>query len=142
MFRRATLAALTLCLLVTAPALALPAFAATTSAQGAAAPTEAIATNPKVVIVVGAVETYTSGDRTDADTIYAEAIKYTPNVVKVYSPNATWAAVKAAAQGASIFIYLGHGYGFPSPYKTVLTPSVHDGMGLNEFAGQGDSDKK
>jgi hypothetical protein len=142
MFRRAALAALTLCLLVTAPALALPAFAATTSAQGTPAPTEAIATSPKVVIVVGAVETYTSGDRTDADTIYAEAIKYTPNVVKVYSPNATWAAVKAAAQGASIFIYLGHGYGFPSPYKTVLTPSVHDGMGLNEFAGQGDSDKK
>ena len=52
---------------------------------------------------------------------WLEAIKYTPNVVKVYSPNATWDAVKAAAQGASIFIYLGHGYGFPSPYKPITT---------------------
>ena len=116
--------------------------AATAAPTAAVAPADAVATGPKVVIVVGAVESVTSSFRTDADSLYAEAIKYTSNVVKIYSPNATWAAVSAAAQGASIFIYLGHGYGFPSPYKTVLTPSVHDGMGLNEVAGNGDSDKK
>ena len=139
--RRASLAA------VLATLLALPAFgaavlAAPVPAAPVVAPADAVASGPKVVIVVGAVESVTSSFRTDADSLYAEAIKYTPNVVKVYSPNATWAAVSAAAQGASIFIYLGHGYGFPSPYKTVLTPSVHDGMGLNEVAGNGDSDKK
>jgi hypothetical protein len=92
--------------------------------------------------VVGAVEANTARYRSNADQLYAEAIKYTPNVTKIYSPNATWAKVKAAAQGANLFIYLGHGYGFQSPYKPILTPSVHDGMGLNEIGGVSDSDKK
>jgi hypothetical protein len=142
MLRRAALAILSATLLATAPALIIPAMAASSPAVAQPASAAAVVSGPKVVIVVGAVETGTSAFRTDADSIYAEAIKYTPNVVKVYSPNATWAAVSAAAQGASIFIYLGHGYGFPSPYKTILTPSVHDGMGLNEFLNQGDADKK
>jgi len=142
MLRRAALAFLSAALLALGPALALPALAGRAAPPAAANPADAVVGGPKVVIVVGAVETGTSAFRSDADTIAAEALKYTANVVKVYSPNATWAAVSAAAQGASIFIYLGHGYGFPSPYKTILTPSVHDGMGLNEFANQGDSDKK
>ena len=142
MLRRAALAALSAALLALGPALALPTLAGQAPARAATSPSDAVVGGPKIVIVVGAVESYTTSFRTDADSIYAEAIKYTSNVVKVYSPNATWAAVKAAAQGASIFIYLGHGYGFPSPYKTILTPTVHDGMGLNEFANQGDSDKK
>ncbi len=37
-------------------------------------------------------------------------------VTEIYSPNATWSRVKAAAEGANIFIYLGHGNGYPSPY--------------------------
>ena len=37
-------------------------------------------------------------------------------MVEIYSPNATWAKVKAAAQGAKVLIYLGHGNGYPSPY--------------------------
>jgi hypothetical protein len=140
--RHAALAAVLAGLLAALLPFGATAFAAQVAPAAVPAPVEAVASGPKVVIVVGAVETVTSSFRTDADSIYAEAIKYTSNVVKVYSPNATWAAVSAAAQGASIFIYLGHGYGFPSPYKTVLTPSVHDGMGLNEVANNGDSDKK
>ena len=96
----------------------------------------------KVVIVVGAVEGSTSSYRARGDAFYAEAIKYTPNVTRIYSPNATWAKVKAAAQGANIFIYAGHGYGFPSPYRPVLSGSVQNGMGLNEFGGTDDNDKK
>src|SRR5262245_35142484 len=142
MLRRAALAAISATLLAVAPALALPALGASATAGVSPAPADASPSGPKVVIVVGAVESVTPSFRTDADSIYAEAIKYTSNVVKVYSPNATWAKVEAAAQGASIFIYLGHGYGFPSPYKPVLTPSVHDGMGLNEVGGVSDSDKK
>ena len=50
--------------------------------------------------------------------------------------------VKAAAQGASLFVYLGHGYGFPSPYREVLSPSVQDGIGINGIGGVNDSDLK
>jgi hypothetical protein len=132
----AALAALTALASIAAP---ISAASTTTPPTGLAA--DAVAVAPKVVIVVGAVESLTAGYRTDADTIAAEALKYTPNVIKIYSPNATYAAVKAAAQGASIFIYLGHGYGYPSPYRPVLSPTVQDGMGLNTTAGVSDSDK-
>jgi hypothetical protein len=85
----------------------------------------------KVVIVVGAVESVTSSYRADANAAATEFLKYTSNVVKVYSPNATWAAVQAAAQGASILVYLGHGNGYPNPYLSYLQPSKDNGMGLN-----------
>jgi len=68
--------------------------------------------------------------------------KYTSNIVKVYSPNATWAAVQAAAQGASVLVYLGHGSGFPNPYVGYLQPNGDNGMGLNSAAGGGDSNTK
>ena len=54
-----------------------------------------------------------------------------PNVVKVYSPKATWAAVKAAVNGASIVVYFGHGNGWPSPYPNDPKYTTKDGFGLN-----------
>ena len=48
------------------------------------------------------------------------ARSYTPNVVKVYSPDATWTAVEGALQGASVVVYLGHGNGWPSRYRDAL----------------------
>lgn len=131
-------------LIAIAPAITLPATALAASAAPptASTPTNGYVSDAKVVIVIGAVEGNTSSYRAKGDAIYAEAIKYTPNVTKIYSPNATWAKVKAAAQGANIFIYAGHGYGFPSPYRPVLSTSVHDGMGLNEVGGVDDWDKK
>jgi flagellar hook assembly protein FlgD len=98
--------------------------------------------DPKVVIIVGATQGATAGYRADADQAYAEAIKYTSNVVKVYSPNATWSNVKAAVAGASVVIYLGHGNGWPSPYTYDPTYSTKDGFGLNATAGAGDSNNK
>lgn len=85
----------------------------------------------KVVIVVGATQGATSTYRSYADQAYAEAIKYTPNVVKVYSPNASWAKVKAAAAGANVFLYYGHGNGWPSPYTYDPEYTTKDGLGLN-----------
>jgi hypothetical protein len=123
-------------------AAALAALIALTPSIGMPATALAAGSQAKVVIVVGAVESTTASFRSDADKIYAEAIKYTSDVTRIYSPNATWAKVRDAAQGANIFIYLGHGYGFPSPYRPVLSPSVHDGMGLNEIGGIDDYDKK
>src|SRR5450759_1420538 len=81
-------------------------------------PVGAIVSQAKVVIVVGAVEGMTSSYRSDGDSAAATFSKYTSNIVKVYSPNATWAAVQAAAQGASILVYLGHGSGYPNPYNS------------------------
>lgn len=90
---------------------------------------------PKVAIVVGPAGYATDNYRRLADQAAAAALKYTPNVVKVYSPDATWPAVKKALTGASIVVYLGHGNGWPSPYRDELTPSTQNGMGLNPNAG-------
>ncbi len=80
---------------------------------------------------MGATHGSTAQYRSYADQVYAEAIRYTPNVVKVYSPNATWTKVKAAVNGASIIVYLGHGNGWPSPYTYDPKYTTKDGFGLN-----------
>ena len=86
----------------------------------------------KVVIIVGATEGSTSSYRSNADAAYAEAIKYTTRVTKVYSPNATWSKVKAAVAGANIVLYYGHGNGWPSPYTYDPSYTTKDGFGLND----------
>jgi flagellar hook assembly protein FlgD len=111
----------------------LAALGAFAPAASAAAPAGA-----KVVIIVGATHGATASYRADADRAYAEAIKYTSNVVKVYSPNATWSKVKSATTGASIVIYFGHGNGWPSPYTYDSKYTTKDGFGLNATAGNGD----
>jgi hypothetical protein len=92
-------------------------------------------TAPKVVLIVGPAGYATENYKRLADKAAAAASEYTHNVVKVYSPNATWAAVKEAMTGASIVVYLGHGNGWPSRYRDQLTPSTQNGMGLNPNAG-------
>ena len=102
------------------------------TALGIASPAAAVQTSTaKVVIVVGATHGATAGYRANADAAYAEAIKYTSHVTKVYSPSATWTKVKAAAKGANILIYFGHGNGWPSPYTFDPKYTTKDGMGLN-----------
>jgi flagellar hook assembly protein FlgD len=108
----------------------------------ASPPVAHAAVGPKVVIIVGATHSATSKYRSYADQVYAEAIKYTPNVRRVYSPNATWSAVKSAVNGASIIVYLGHGNGWPSPYGNDAAYTTKDGFGLNATAGDGDSNVK
>ena len=97
----------------------------------ATAPAASAATGPRVAIIVGATHGATAQYRSYADQVYAEAIKYTNDVVKVYSPNATWTRVKAAVNGASIIVYLGHGNGWPSPYTYDPNYTTKDGFGLN-----------
>ena len=111
------------------------------AALGAFVPGAAAAApaQPKVVIIVGATHSATASYRTYADQAYAEARKYTSNVIKVYSPNATWAKVKAATVGANVVIYMGHGNGWPSPYTYDAKYTTKDGFGLNATAGNGDS---
>jgi flagellar hook assembly protein FlgD len=97
----------------------------------AAAPAAQAAGGVKVAIIVGATHGTTPRYREDANEVYAEAIKYTSNVVRVYSPNATAPKVKAAVNGASIIVYLGHGNGWPSPYTYDPNYTTKDGFGLN-----------
>ncbi|HEX9044548.1 MAG TPA: FlgD immunoglobulin-like domain containing protein [Candidatus Limnocylindrales bacterium] len=99
----------------------------------------AAASPAKVVIIVGPVGSMTASYLLDADAIAAAARQYTPDVTQLYTPNATWAAARAALQGANIVVYLGHGNGFPSPYSTTLQPTKQDGLGLNPVAGGGDT---
>ena len=106
---------------------------------GAIVPSTTSAAEPKVVIIVGATHGATQRYRENADRAYAEAIKYTSNVVKVYSPNATWARVKAAVAGASVVIYMGHGNGWPSPYTYDPQYTTKNGFGLNKVEGAGDN---
>ena len=102
----------------------------------------AYVSNAKVVIIVGAVHGQTASYRDRGDAAYAEARKYTPNVTKVYSPNATWSKVKAATTNANIVIYMGHGNGWPSPYTYDPKYTTKDGFGLNATAGNGDYNVK
>jgi hypothetical protein len=105
---------------------------------GTAVQSVAAASGAKVVIVVGATQGDTAKYRSDGDAAAATFSQYTSNIVKVYSPNATWAAVQAAAQGASVLVYLGHGSGYPNPYNSQ--PVAGDnGMGLNTPTGGSDN---
>jgi len=97
----------------------------------AAAPAANAAANVKVAIIVGATHDATTKYRSYADQIYSDAIRYTSNVVRVYSPNATASRVQAAVAGASIIVYLGHGNGWPSPYAYDPAYTTRDGFGLN-----------
>jgi hypothetical protein len=105
----------------------------------AVAPAAGAASAPKVVLVVGPVGATTDRYRELADEAAAEARRLTPNVVRVYSPDATWPAVRRALQGASIVVYLGHGNGWPSPHRGSLYPPTQNGFGLNPTAGGDDS---
>jgi putative cell wall-binding protein len=136
---RALVFALIVGLLAVAPVAASTQPASTGST--AEAPAAPLSTK-KVVIIVGATHGSTEGYRNTADSIYAEAIKHSSNVIKIYSPNATWAAVKPAMTGASIVVYLGHGNGWPSPYTYDPNYTTKDGLGLNATAGNGDSNTK
>lgn len=104
-------------------------------------PTAAQAANsPKVAIIVGpSGAAVTERYRKAADAAADLALTLTPNVIKVYSPNATWPAVRAAVTGAAVVIYLGHGNGWPSPYGDKLSAKTMDGFGLNPVAGVDDT---
>jgi hypothetical protein len=93
--------------------------------------------DPKVVVIVGPVGEATDRYLARGEAAAREAERFTPNVVRVFTPNATWPAVKRAIQGASMVIYLGHGNGWPSKYRSSLYPPTQNGFGLNPVAGAG-----
>ena len=124
--------------------LALLSFLIVTIAFGGfiASPTRVTAASPvKVVIVVGPVEGSTGRYIDNAKRYAARARALGAAVTEVYSPRATWTRVKAAAVGANIFIYLGHGNGYPSPYGAFYA-TRKNGLGLNATYNAGNSNVK
>ena len=104
-------------------------------------PQETNAASIKVVVVVGPVGSKTSEYRTSAKYYASLARSYGASVTEIYSPYATWSKVKAAAQGANLLIYLGHGNGYPSPYGSFQR-YTKDGFGLNATSGNGNYNVK
>jgi hypothetical protein len=104
-------------------------------------PATTAAAAKKVVVVVGPSGSNTANYIYNAKKLAAQARSYGAAVYEIYSPNATWSRVKAAAQGANVLIYLGHGNGWPSPYAPFQR-NTKDGLGLNATAGAGNSNVK
>ncbi|MEI7742603.1 MAG: hypothetical protein WCK58_02505 [Chloroflexota bacterium] len=93
----------------------------------------------RVAIIVGPVGVLSDEYRAYADEAAAAAALLADDVVTVYTPDATWPAARAALDGASVVLYLGHGNGSPNRSRPGLRPSTQDGMGLNPVAGGGDA---
>ncbi len=93
---------------------------------------------PRVVVIVGPAGELTDAYRSIGLAAAREAAQWTRDVVTLFSPDATWPAARRALQGASVVVYLGHGNGFPSPYRTALYPVTENGLGLNPMAGVDD----
>jgi hypothetical protein len=110
---------------------------AATATFAIAAPAEA-AYAPRVVIVVGPSGGATRDYLGKARSYATQAKAYGASVTSVLTPHATWARVVAAAQGANVFIYLGHGNGWPSPYAPYQG-RTKNGLGLNPSDGSGNT---
>ncbi len=93
----------------------------------------------RVAVIVGPAGELTGLYRSIGLDAAREARRWTTDVVTVMTPDATWPAVKRALRGASVVVYLGHGNGFPSPYRDSLFRPTQNGLGLNPVAGGDDT---
>jgi hypothetical protein len=100
-------------------------------------PVRAVATGQKVVVIVGPVGggSIQTNYLNKGEAIAASAEALGATVVRVFSPNATYAAARAAVNGANIIVYIGHGSGYPNPYSGTLQTAWNNGWGLNAIAG-------
>lgn len=94
-------------------------------------------TDAKVVVIVGPVGELTGRYLARGEAAAREAERFSSNVVRVFTPKATWPVVRDALDGAAIVVYLGHGNGWPSKYRPELFPPTQNGFGLNPVAGSG-----
>ncbi len=84
----------------------------------------------RAVIVSGPVHSLTYRYRDYARAIADAAEAQGMAVTRILYPNATKARVKAAANGADLFVYVGHGNGWPSAFGP-FQEDTKNGLGLN-----------
>ncbi len=84
----------------------------------------------KAVVVSGPVHSLTDRYRDYARAIADEAAAQGMDVIRIFHPNATKARVKKYANGADLFVYVGHGNGWPSPYGP-FQETTKNGLGLD-----------
>ncbi len=84
----------------------------------------------RAVIVSGPVHSLTYRYRDYAKAIADAAEAQGMDVTRIFHPNATKARVKAAANGADLFVYVGHGNGWPSAFGP-FQEDTKNGIGLN-----------
>ena len=73
---------------------------------------------------------------TDAELLAQAAESYGMDVHRIFFPNATWDEVVATRPDADLFVYMGHGNGWPSPYGP-FQEDTKDGIGVGPYAGGG-----
>ena len=89
------------------------------------------ATGPKrAVVVAGPVHSKTAEYRAYCAAIAKAAAAQGMEVVRVFHPWAPPSKVKRVAQGADLFVYCGHGNGWPSPYGD-FQEDTKNGLGLD-----------
>ena len=91
-----------------------------------------MAAAPKVAIIVGPTGITDSHYQPWAEDLADTARAAGASVDLRYCP--TPAQAKAAANGASIVVYFGHGNGFPNPYSSTENPLSVNGWGLRDPA--------
>ncbi len=92
-----------------------------------------------VTVVVGPTGSDTSRFMSWGEEIAQRAEAFGAEVRRVFYPDATWSNVVKAAEGANVFVYIGHGNGYPSPYTSRLMTDRQDGLGLDPAAGDGEN---
>jgi hypothetical protein len=133
--RVAVLLLVSLALVLSTPALGWVASARAGRDDGAGAAERArmriAQTAPKrAVIVAGPVHANTTRYLRYARAVARAASAHGMDVQRIFHPAATKARVKKYASGADLFVYIGHGNGYPGTYGT-LDESTKNGLGLN-----------
>jgi flagellar hook assembly protein FlgD len=90
----------------------------------------AAAVPKKVVVVAGPVHSQTEEFLAYASDIAAAAEAQGMEVIRIFHPNAPAVRVKNLAQGADLFVYVGHGNGWPSPIGE-FQEETKNGLGLD-----------
>lgn len=93
--------------------------------------TRAAAAGPKkAVVVAGPVHSHTDKYRGYAQEIADAAEAHGMEVIRIFHPNAPGYRVKNLAQGADLFVYAGHGNGWPSDFGP-FQEETKNGLGLD-----------
>ncbi len=109
----------------------LVAFIGGVVAAGAPGAASAAEGRLKAVVIVGPTDGMTDEYLRWGEVIARTAERNGMQVARIYHPRALWSRVKEETRGANLVVYLGHGFGWPSPYPKSLFESQMDGLGLN-----------